>query len=419
MPRKDKDPVVERIRRFNAGRDPERLALKYRTMRSSVFAFLRGTCHLFYARLPEVPLLRAAPLAWICGDLHLENFGSYKGDNRLVYFDLNDFDEAVLAPCTWDLVRVVTSILVGGQSFGLDRGQERMLSRRFLDAYAAAIAEGKARWVERETAQGLVGRLLNRARLRKRKEFLDSRTVRIGGRRKIGVDGKRALAVTQKQRARIKRFMREFATHQPNPKFYRLLDVARRIAGTGSLGVERYVLLVEGKGSPNGNYLLDLKQALPSSLAPFLQWKQPKWQNEAQRVATLQRRQQAVPMAFLGPVVMDGTPYVLRGLQPVEDRVALDKWRGDLALLEQTLVTMAQLTAWSQLRSSGRQGSATVDELIEYWGKRNRREKLLELAVQCRRQTERDWKAYCKAFDRDAFPEASAEGKAHKRLRSG
>jgi len=415
MSRKDRDSVIERIRRFNAGRDPDRLALKYRIMRSSAFAFLRGTCHLFYARLPEVPLLQAAPLSWVCGDLHLENFGSYKGDNRLVYFDLNDFDESVLAPCTWDLVRVVTSILLAGRSIGLDTTQERALSRRFLDAYVAAMEEGKARWVERETAQGLVRRLLERTRLRNRKDFLDSRTVRVRARRKIRVDGKRALPITEKERARIKRFMHEFAEHQPNPKFYRLLDVARRIAGTGSLGVERYVLLIEGRGSPNGNYLLDLKQAVPSSLAPLLRWKQPRWQNEAQRVATLQRRLQAVPMAFLGPVVMNGIPYVLRGLQPVEDRVALNKWRGDFALLEQTLVTMAQLTAWSELRGSGQQGSATVDELIEYWGKTSRRGKLLALAVECRRQTERDWKEYCKAFDRGAFSDASAASKAHKR----
>jgi uncharacterized protein (DUF2252 family) len=85
----------------------------------------------------------------------LENFGSYKGDNRLVYFDLNDFDESVLAPCTWDLVRVLTSILVGGESIGLDASQERTLARRFLDAYVTAIEDGKARWIERETAQGL------------------------------------------------------------------------------------------------------------------------------------------------------------------------------------------------------------------------------------------------------------------------
>ena len=69
-------------------------------MRKSAFAFLRATCHLFYEDLPKSPLLRKVPPVWACGDLHLENFGSYKGDNRLVYFDLNDFDEALLAPCT-------------------------------------------------------------------------------------------------------------------------------------------------------------------------------------------------------------------------------------------------------------------------------------------------------------------------------
>ncbi|HAN57343.1 MAG TPA: DUF2252 domain-containing protein, partial [Betaproteobacteria bacterium] len=65
-------------------------ALKYRNLRSNPFVFLRGTCHLFYDRLPRDRVLDRAPLTWICGDLHIENFGSYKGDNRLVYFDMND-----------------------------------------------------------------------------------------------------------------------------------------------------------------------------------------------------------------------------------------------------------------------------------------------------------------------------------------
>src|SRR5487761_2778686 len=66
--------VVCRIRTFNAGRDPERLQLKYRAMRGSAFAFLRGTCHLFYDRLPSGGVFKSAPRVWVCGDLHLENF---------------------------------------------------------------------------------------------------------------------------------------------------------------------------------------------------------------------------------------------------------------------------------------------------------------------------------------------------------
>ena len=52
---------AEVIAAFNAGRDPERLAMKYKAMRRNAFVFLRGTCHLFYAGLPADPLLRDAP----------------------------------------------------------------------------------------------------------------------------------------------------------------------------------------------------------------------------------------------------------------------------------------------------------------------------------------------------------------------
>ena len=99
--------VAARILRFNEGRDPERLDMKYEAMRQSPFAFFRGTCHLFWEDWPRDSPLNSAPVTWVCGDLHFENFGTYKGDNRLVYFDINDFDEAVLAACTFDVTREV------------------------------------------------------------------------------------------------------------------------------------------------------------------------------------------------------------------------------------------------------------------------------------------------------------------------
>jgi uncharacterized protein (DUF2252 family) len=104
--------VVGSLQQFDQGRDPERLAMKYARMRVSPFGFLRGSCHLFYEQLPIACAFAvdAAPHAWICGDAHMENFGCYKGDNRLAYFDLNDFDEATLAPLTWDLVLKFTAL---------------------------------------------------------------------------------------------------------------------------------------------------------------------------------------------------------------------------------------------------------------------------------------------------------------------
>src|ERR1700755_941022 len=104
--------ITKRINEFEAGRLPDMLALKHKFMAQNIFRFYRGTCHLFYEDISKEKALAKSPLAWICGDLHLENFGSYKGDNRLVYFDLNDFDEAALAPCTWEPARLLVSLHV-------------------------------------------------------------------------------------------------------------------------------------------------------------------------------------------------------------------------------------------------------------------------------------------------------------------
>ena len=262
--------VIHAIQTFNAGRDPERLALKYANMRASPFVFLRGTCHLFYRRLPDVPVLAEAPAVWCCGDLHLQNFGSYMGDNRLAYFDINDFDESALAPASWDLVRFLTSVLVGAGSMDVKKKEAGELCEAFLDGYCLTLVSGKAGWVERESAHGLIGDLLGSLKGRLRPAFLDSRTTLKGKRRRLRVDNGKALPASDAARAKVTQLIGELAASRDDPRFYEVLDVARRIAGTGSLGVDRYVILVRGKGSPDGNYLLDLKEALPSSLTPYL-----------------------------------------------------------------------------------------------------------------------------------------------------
>ncbi|MBN3766285.1 DUF2252 domain-containing protein [Burkholderia sp. Ac-20365] len=395
--------VADEIARFNAGRDPERLAMKYARMRTSPFVFLRGTCHLFYKRLSKGKVLDGSPHAWICGDMHLENFGSYKGDNRLIYFDINDFDEACLAPCLYEMIRLLTSVLVAADDLKLSRAEALALCHTAVDAYAAALRFGKARWIEEETAEGMVGELFAALHQRSRADHLNRRTDLKGKKRTLRVDGKKALPVNDDTRAKVTAFMNDFAKHEPNPQFFEILDVARRIAGTGSLGVERYVILVEGKGSPDGNYLLDMKLALPSATAPNVDTPQPKWSSEAARVVEIQRRNQVVSQAFLHAVDFEKRPFVLRGLQPSEDRVALENWNGKLPRLESVVRNMAELIAWAHFRSSGRQKSAIADDLIAFGEDTKWQLPLIELATQCEAQVTSDWKAYSEAFDRGAF----------------
>jgi len=188
--------------------------------------------------------------------------------------------------------------------------------------------------------------------------------------------------------------MGTFAAGQQDPGFYRVIDVARRIAGTGSLGVERYAILIHGKGSSEGNYLLDLKEALPSALLPGLGIPQPKWRTEAERVVGVQTRLQAVAPAFLRAVDIGRTSYVLKGLQPTQDRVSLADARGDAGLLEKLLRDYGHLTAWDQLRASGRQGSAIADELIAFGRDAAWVKGLTAVAVDCADRNERAWKDF-------------------------
>lgn len=386
--------LVERIVGFNSGRDPERLMLKYAAMHADAFAFLRGTCHLFYQNWPAGSPLDEAPPAWICGDLHLENFGSFKGDNRLTYFDLNDFDEAALAPATWELARFFTSVLVGASTLGVKHAEAIALCRCFLDSYTAALRDGKARWLERATAEGMVKSLLSGLGQRSRPEYLDSRTKLKGGKRMLRLHGKRALPAADADYQKVVLFMANFAALQPDPNFFKVLDVARRIAGTGSLGTERYVILIEGTGSPAGNYLLDLKHEPGSALAPYLRLPQPEFGTDAERVVSIQRRVQAISPAFLHAVQIGKRSYVMRELLPDSDRLQLELWNGKLRRLENVMHAMGNVVAWGHLRSGGRQGSAIADEWIAFAARGDWRSPLLEYAEAYARQVASDWNEF-------------------------
>jgi uncharacterized protein (DUF2252 family) len=401
--------ISDRIQKFNKSqpRDADLLKAKYAAMRATEenpFVFFRATCHLFYEDLPIKSWFAKAPLAWICGDLHIENFGNYKADNRHVYFDVNDFDEAILAPVTWEIARLLTSVFVAAETFKIEKPFAEMLCQHFLDAYSKAIAEGKAYWMGEDTAPPIIEDLLSRKTQVKRKDLLEERTVLDKNRQKrsLKIDNKKAQAISEAQKQKIQDFMKGFAAKQANPEFFKLIDVAQRIAGKGSLGVERYVLLVEGKGSPDENYLLDLKKALPSALTPVMEKagivEQPKWSSEADRIVTVHRRSQAMPIAFLQAVTIGADSFVLRGLQSTQsptDHLQIEKWDDKSEESGQLMQSLGNVFAWAHLRSSGRQGSAIADQLIDFASKSKWKAEVMEYAKAYSQQVTQDWQEFC------------------------
>jgi uncharacterized protein (DUF2252 family) len=245
--------------------------------------------------------------------------------------------------------------------------------------------------------------LLFQVKVRNRKDLLDGRTEQTGAVRKLRIDGKQATPVTEAERIEVTNLMEYWGAKQTNPRFYTVLDVAHRIAGIGSLGVERYILLVEGKGSPNRNYLLDLKAEASSSLQPYLTLPQPRWINEAERAVTIQRWFQNVPPALLAAIEMNGKSYVLRELQPQEDKVNVEFLGGKVRRLERLVKTIAQVIAWGQLHSCGRQSSAPSYDLMNFSQKFPGRNALLKYAQEYAAQVEVDYHAFCSAYDSGAF----------------
>ena len=150
------DKIRDRINAFNKGVPLFLLKVKYKRMSENAFRFFRGSCHLFYEDLGRSNSLPESPGCWITGDLHIENFGSYKGDNGLVYFDVNDFNEAVLAPVTWDIARMVTSIFVAFDDLQIDRAETEKAVSIFLNTYSSVLAAGKPRYIEAKIARGIV-----------------------------------------------------------------------------------------------------------------------------------------------------------------------------------------------------------------------------------------------------------------------
>lgn len=389
--------VLDKILSYNAGRDDERLQMKLAAMRSDPFVFLRGACHLFYAEWHTQLNQLASPKVWVCGDLHLENFGTYKAENGLAYFDLNDFDESALAPCLWELTRLLTSLIVAQGTLKLKPKQTETLLDSMLHTYASALASGKAKWVERKTARGSIKALLSSLSKRSDEAFLAERTNAKGD--TLLIDGKRALGLNKAdKKIALEKFTRAMQIQDKKDFFYPL-DIARRVAGTGSLGLERYVVLVYGKGAGQ-RALMDMKAHHASALNPYLKTQQPRWASESQRVATLQAGAQILPPALLKAVQVDQQSYLIKALQPSQDRLDLTLWDGKLGVLDNIFDSMAAITAWGHLRNAGFLGAADREALMQFGAQLDTwKQPTLALAQLAAERTIAQWQVYCAEYD--------------------
>lgn len=395
--------LPQRIRRYNAGRLPAVRQQKYAAMRSDFFRFFRATAHLFYEDITRTSFLHDAPSAWICGDVHLENYGSYKGDNRAAYFNITDFDECCLASPLLDITRMMCSIHAAASNLRLSTEQAQELGSCFMHSYIHTLQQGYIRALEGETARGIIKDFLEEVRKRQRKTFLRKRILYNNHSLQLRVDNERTMALSQSKQKEVMTSLKAWAALQENADFFHIHDIARRISGVSSLGLERYVALIEGKGAPDACYILDIKEARASCVVACTPVDQPQWSSNATRVIEIQRRVQFMPPALLGSIDRGAKSFIIREYQPTADTINYHLFIGKHKKLRTMIEDMACAYAWGNLQSSGRQGSATADDFIAFassYHKKQQTQKALTYYVHsCMQRMHQYYEEYCRAYD--------------------
>jgi uncharacterized protein (DUF2252 family) len=396
--------LAERLIAFNKPLLPDMVQLKYEAMAENAFRFYRGTCHLFYEDLANAAPLPLSPLTWICGDLHIENYGSFKGDNKLVYFDLNDFDEGLLAPALYEITRMTTSIFIAFEALKIEEEKATKMAQLFLKTYAATLAGQKAISIEPRTAKGIVCDFLNSADKSTEKELLKKRTVSKNKKLILSLQNEKHCKLDKKLRHELTAHVHEWiANSSDGPYNYEAKSVIFRIAGTGSLGVKRYLFLLKSTNTKNKYLLVDMKQARPSSAQPYVNVQQLQWKTEAERVINIQKRMQNVSSSLLSTTVFREEAYVIQELQPVKDTLNFNLLKDEYRDIYQVIDDMASLAASAQLRSGGIQGSSIIDDLSGFGLSDTWQPAVLDYAAKYAQKVKLDYQQFLKDYKKGVF----------------
>ena len=330
----------------NVGRLRELVPLRFARMLADPFSFYRGSAAVMAADLAASPSSGIEVMC--CGDAHISNFGMYAAPHRSIVFDLNDFDEAAVAPAEWDVKRLITSAIIGGRHAGYPAKAIRRSVREGLEAYRAGLTamidmDVLDRYylrVEPERYTATVSKGLH-AVIQRTTSLARTRTPARVFKQivKIGPDGTPRLReappvlqhVAGETEDKLLESIEEYLAAVPTDiavllSHFRVTDIALRVVGVGSVGTRCYLVILVG---PDGTPLvLQIKEASRSVLDEYGGWAQPDALNAAVeakgqglRVVDGQRILQAMSDMFLGTTRKDGRDYYVRQFHDMKGTV--------------------------------------------------------------------------------------------------
>lgn len=409
-----KDPVAI-LEAESAQRIQSLIPIRYGRMLASPFTFYRGAAAIMAADLAPLPTsnLRAQS----SGDAHLLNFGVFAAPDRRLVFDLNDFDQTLPAPFEWDLKRLAASCVIAARDVEAGEEVARSVASAATDAYRLAMW----RYAGMRHLEVFYDRIEISEDLPRLREYADKETL---SRMKKDF----AKAQTRTSVASLERFAEQqpdgsFRLHEEPPlverltghhvldvvredfdrytttldpekaaviERYRFQDVARKVVGVGSVGIEAYIILLVGDRDDDPLFL-QLKEVKESVFAPYAG--PSVYAHQGERVVRGQKVMQTTGDVFLGWLnhAGEGSPdYYVRQLRDKKGSVKIER------LNPSGLRLYAQECGAVLARAHARSGDAAT--IAGYLGTDSEFvDAVTEFAVRYADQNERDYEALLQA----------------------
>ncbi|MFI6587398.1 DUF2252 domain-containing protein [Embleya sp. NPDC050493] len=327
------DPV-DVIEAQSASRVPELVPIRYGRMSESPFRFYRGAAAIMAGDLAGTPA--SGLRAQLCGDAHMLNFRLLASPERLLLFDLNDFDETLPGPWEWDVKRLATSLVIAGRENGFSERErtkvvgatvrsyrERMrgfAGMRNLDVWYAkadadllrALAAGQLH----KRGRKRMSRALAKARTRDSLQAFGKLTHEVDGRPRIVSSPPLITPVSElipdgEHNALQERLDELFERYRGTLRSdlrhllgqYTVVDMARKVVGVGSVGTRCWIILLLGRDGRDPLFL-QAKEADASVLAAHAGASE--FPTQGERVVAGQRLMQAAGDMLLGWERLEG-----------------------------------------------------------------------------------------------------------------
>jgi len=382
--------------------------VRHARMLTSPFAFLRGSAAVMAADLDGTPVSGLQVRA--CGDMHVANFGVFASAERRLVFAINDFDETAPGPWEWDVKRLATSALVASKHLGGNRNQRLAAALAVVESYRDHMRRYSRMghlevWYDTIDSQALLDSLSPAAQARAHLIFSKALS-----RSHLQVLDKMTDLVDDEHRIVEQRpfVVRESHTSQGRPvgealghliaayleslvpdrrtllSRYRVVDVAQKVVGVGSVGTRCWVALLQGRDNRDPLFL-QVKEAQPSVLAPYAPPNSLPDANEGHRVVMGQRLIQGSPDIFLGWGELDGIHFYVRQLRDMKGGLEIEPG----VTSPGGFVEYCRLCGWALALAHAKSGDAAA--ISGYLGKSERFDQAVaRFAQAAATQNERD-----------------------------